>query len=396
MIFAILGMLVPLAILIGIVSIIAVIINNRKEMEPTTPGAPARPKTTPKDFFLHVGAMIALYVCVGSLLALLFTVIDRAFPDALQRTYDYGYYYYESGNSTFRMSASILIVLFPVLWLISWYLGREYAANPERRAIPLRKWLVYLTLFLAGATIVGDLVTLIYKFLGGEISVRFIMKALSTLAVSGIVFGYFFYDLREDLPNGAKLKKIFIWIAAALILVSVGTGIAVMGSPMSQRLMQFDMQKTNDLMTLQGNIINYWQRKAMVPAKLDDVNDPLSSYMSMPNDPQTGAPYEYRKTGAMSFELCATYNYESAREENNTYGGSSMARPNYRADANQNWEHGKGRTCFKRTIDPQLYPVYNDNYGKPMPPARPASGVSTSTQATPGIPDDPGDGSGNF
>ena len=42
-----------------------------------------KPKVTPKDFFLWAGAMLSLYVSVFSLLSLIFSYIDRAFPDAL-------------------------------------------------------------------------------------------------------------------------------------------------------------------------------------------------------------------------------------------------------------------------------------------------------------------------
>src|SRR5438132_4874360 len=43
------------------------------------------------------------------------------------------------------------------------------------------KWLIYLTLFVAALIIIGDLVSLIYNFLGGDVTIKFVLKALSVL-----------------------------------------------------------------------------------------------------------------------------------------------------------------------------------------------------------------------
>ena len=93
--------------------------------------------------------------------------------------------------------------------------------------------------------------------------------------------------------------------------------------------------------------------KGQIPNTLADLRDPLSGFV-VPVDPQTGAAYEYLVKGTRQFALCATF--ATAAQSNN---GISTVAP-YASPAgqiNDTWDHGAGRVCFDRTIDPQLYPV---------------------------------------
>lgn len=331
-----------------------------------------RTRTTPRDFFMHLGVMVTLYVSVVSLLVLLFQVINYAFPDALDRSYYYGSY--NPYSEAVRWAIAALIVVFPLLYFLSRVLHRDYVTVPEKRALPLRKWLVYLTLFVAGLAIMVDLIVLLNTFLGGEITTRFVLKALSVLAVAGLVFGYYTYDLRHDIVPASKAARAFLGVAALIILASIVTGFSVMGSPSRQRNAEFDQRKTNDLQSIQWQIVNHWQRKQALPAALDDLNDPIGGYV-VPTDPQTGASYEYRTVpgGQPSFELCATFNGESLKRP---MPGNEMTAPSraFPYDArNEVWEHPAGRHCFDRSIDPELYPPL-DAYGRPLAekPAVPA------------------------
>lgn len=148
-------------------------------------------KTSPKDVFLHLLAIITLYVSAGSFVTLLFQFVNILFPDALNS------YEYTGAISTMRRSISALVIIFPVYVLTSWYLGRSYQKNPLKRNLRIRKWLIYFTLFAASLIIIGDLVTLIYNLLNGDLTVRFLLKILAVLLVSGSVFGYYFWDVRK-------------------------------------------------------------------------------------------------------------------------------------------------------------------------------------------------------
>ncbi|HVS79479.1 MAG TPA: DUF5671 domain-containing protein, partial [Candidatus Paceibacterota bacterium] len=291
-----------------------------------------------------------LYITAFSLLALLFQVINHAFPDALSA----GGYFGAYGNpysAAVRWSIASVVVTFPIFWFVSWELNREYAIAPEKKSLGVRRWLVYFTLFIAGITIMIDLIVLLNTFLGGEITARFVLKVLAVLLVAGLIFGYYIYDLKKYPSGPSKALRNFMLTATLIILASIAGGFAVMGSPMSQRNAQFDSRRVSDLMGIQSEIVSYWQRKGALPQNLDALNDPIASYAA-PADPQTGASYEYKQTGALSFELCATFRTASNPAANEVP-------PMYPGASNDVWTHGAGRQCFDRTIDPQLYPPVN-------------------------------------
>lgn len=152
-----------------------------------------REKTSPKDVFMHLLAIISLYVSAGSFVALIFQYVNIAFPDPLRE----GDYYLRSAYSAIRWAIATLVVVFPVYAVTSWLLQKGYAQNPTLRNLRIRKWLIYFTLFAAALFIIGDLIALIYNFLQGELTARFFLKVLTVFFVAGSVFWYYFMDIRE-------------------------------------------------------------------------------------------------------------------------------------------------------------------------------------------------------
>lgn len=311
-----------------------------------------KPKATPKDFFLWAGAMIALYAGVFSFVALIFDYINYVFPDTALN-----YYYVDpyQGGVSYEMAS--LIVLAPVFLILMRVIRRNIVADPSRNEIWVRRWGLFLTVFLAGAAIAIDLIILLTSFLNGEdLTVRFLLKVLVVLLVASAGFMHFMADLWGYWQRKPQYARSVNWAVAVLIVVTVGAGFLIIGTPQSQRAYRIDEQRVNDLTQIQSQIVySYYQPKQKLPASLDALTDPISGWV-VPKDPESGAAYEYRTTGALSFELCATFAHASRSAQNGAvsrpmspyYGGKEIS---------ENWQHPAGRTCFARTIDPQLYPA---------------------------------------
>ena len=86
----------------------------------------------------------------------------------------------------------------PDLSFISRHIQSAIARDPIKRLSPIRRWLTYLTLFIAASILIGDLTTLVYNLLGGELTIRFILKVLVVGAIAGTVFGYYLGDVRRE------------------------------------------------------------------------------------------------------------------------------------------------------------------------------------------------------
>ena len=101
-------------------------------------------------------------------------------------------------SSRVRFSVSSLIISWPLFVWLTWRIARAVSRQPLKRLSTVRRWLTYLTLFIAAAVLIGDLISLVYALLGGELSLRFALKALVVGTLSGSVFGWYLHDLRRE------------------------------------------------------------------------------------------------------------------------------------------------------------------------------------------------------
>ncbi len=306
-------------------------------------------KNLPRDVFMYLLSIVTLVASAISFGVLVFQYINVYFPDLIND------YYFSPSNyyGTIRQALATLIVIFPVYIWVSRFLKKDIEVNPEKRDLKIRKWLLYLTVFIAALVIIGDLVTLINTYLNGDLTSQFILKILTIFFIAGSVFSYYFSELRANGKNGLDWVGVYKWVVVAVATLAIGFGFYVAGSPQNQRTVRFDDRRTQDLSTLQSQIINYWQKKNELSQNLDQMaNDILG--IVIPRDPKTGASYEYRVLGGLKFELCATFETSSSDQNANGPKAVSMAYP-YPGGEIQTWQHKAERTCFQRTIDPQLF-----------------------------------------
>lgn len=148
-----------------------------------------RASLTAREAFLYLITFSTLYFAAWNLGNLLFIFIDRAFPEYNGRFY--------SGVSQ-RWSTAAIIIGFPVFLLLARYIDKQIELNPFRRLSPARRWLTYLTLFLASGTLLGDTTTLVYNLLGGDLTIRFVLKILVVALIAGSCFTYYLLDLRKE------------------------------------------------------------------------------------------------------------------------------------------------------------------------------------------------------
>lgn len=151
-----------------------------------------RPYLSAREAFLYLVLFSSLYLSAYNLGSLFFDFIDRAFPDPADQSY--GVWSFDS----MRWSVASLIIAFPTFMFLSRLIAKELARNPVKRLSTIRRWLTYLTLFIAAGFLTGDLITLVYKLLGGELTVRFVLKVLVVAAIAGATFGYYLWDLRRE------------------------------------------------------------------------------------------------------------------------------------------------------------------------------------------------------
>ena len=316
-----------------------------------------KPRVTPKDFFLWAGAMIAVYASTFAFISLLFEYLNYTFPDALQ------YFPSDPYSSGISYEMAVLIVLVPLATWLLLVIHGTIRKDPTRAQIWVRRWALYLTLFIAAIAVAADLITLVMYFLQGDVTLRFVLKVLVVFLVAGAGFLHFLADLRGYWSaNPSKAKTVAAGIGIMVILAII-TGFFVVGTPWQARLYRFDEQKVSDLRMIQSQVVIYWQSKDALPQSLADLSDSISGFTA-PVDPQTGAAYIYKTTAMTSFELCANFNAATQTQyatvpalPASSYG--VKGRP-----LSDSWQHDAGQQCFERTIDPAFYPPFPKGVNK--------------------------------
>jgi hypothetical protein len=165
------------------------------DVEFPVPVPRARPYLSAREAFLYLVLFGTLYFAAYHLGSLLFDIINRAFPDPANQVPDGGDTYI---RQAMRWSVSALIVSFPVFLYMSWLTGRAVRLDPTKRASKVRRWLTYVTLFVAALALIGDVTTLVYNALGGELTARFVLKVATVGLIAGTAFTYYLRGLRLD------------------------------------------------------------------------------------------------------------------------------------------------------------------------------------------------------
>lgn len=156
------------------------------------------PRPTPyvmaREAFVYLVLFTTLYISAFNLGNLVFQLINRAFPDpALDPVFAL-----ETSRRAMRWAISLLVVAFPVFASIAWTNERAVRRDPTLRLSRVRRWLTFLTLFAATGFLIGDVTSLVYNLLAGEITMRFLLKVLTVGVIAGGVFAWFHRDLRNE------------------------------------------------------------------------------------------------------------------------------------------------------------------------------------------------------
>lgn len=171
-------------------------LNEYADVEFPIPIPRPRPYLSAKEAFIYLILFTALILAAINFGQLIFELIDRWLPDPADRFPN------RYGDHNIQWSIAIIIITYPLFLVLNRIIQKGLRLDPSKRSSKIRKWLSYLTLFIASAFIIGDLTTLVYNVLTGDLTLRFIMKVLTVGAIAGTIFGYYLSDLRLDEKEG--------------------------------------------------------------------------------------------------------------------------------------------------------------------------------------------------
>lgn len=163
------------------------------------PAPPSSSGEFAKDAFSYLLSFAMLGLWTFSVGEIAFIWINRVVPDATQN----GYY----GDNSYQLAFSLarLIVAYPLYLWIMRGLNRELARHREKHFSGVRKWLTYLTLLIVSLIAIGTLIAFLTSFLRGELTTRFMLKAIVVLIINGGILRYYLSWLQRT-PSRINLS----------------------------------------------------------------------------------------------------------------------------------------------------------------------------------------------
>lgn len=154
-----------------------------------------KPYLSAREAFMYLVMFLTLYITAFSVGTILFQMINLWLPEASQLAYGYASDY---STGLIRSATAAVIITFPIFLFTAYSLIRNLKRDATKRSSLVRKWLTYITLYIATGIIIGDLITLVTYVLNGDLTTRFVLKVLVVLAIAGSIFAYYLWDLRTE------------------------------------------------------------------------------------------------------------------------------------------------------------------------------------------------------
>lgn len=147
-------------------------------------------KSTAGEVVADVISFVALGFIISSFITLSFSIINYFFEDAASLM---SYYSEKYLAQTVNYAVAVVVVAFPIYYFSIKYWLASFRKDPEKKENRLTKFVTYLVLLISLGVLAGDLVTILYNFLQGELSTRFFLKSFIVFIASAGVFGFYYF-----------------------------------------------------------------------------------------------------------------------------------------------------------------------------------------------------------
>ena len=291
-----------------------------------------------QHFFLYLLTFLSLsFLAFGSGL-IFFQAVNKFFPDQIANNFDQG---------GVRFGIAAIFIAGPIFFVISKIITKKVSDGVISLESGVRKWLTYIVLFFAAATVIGDLITLILNFLAGETTAAFLLKVLVILAIAGGIFVYYFWDMRKTYIDETSLKINKVSAEALLIflLITFIGAFFIIDSPAIARQKRIDSQTVSDAQGVDSSVRNFFTQAGKLPQTLVDLEKTgFTPYLQSTNK------IEYIVTGDNSYKLCSSFERSNV-DDKDVY---------FESGNSNDWKHAGGKICFERI-------ALDDNNAKTVP-----------------------------
>lgn len=293
----------------------------------------AQKHSSAKYAFLYVLALIALVFISISFGNIAFEMVNYYLPET---TWSYSGSF---SQDSLRFAISALLVAAPFYYFATRQINKDLANNKLSRDAGVRRWLTYLILLVAITTTIGFLIAILYNFLNGELTTKFLLKSLAAILIAAGFGSYYAYDLYRKKVERNNVIRTFSILFLLVLVASLVLAFSFIDSPQKVKELREDENRVSDLQNIAWRIGDYYRDNQKLPEKLEILVEEMNLSVNKIQDPVTKESYTYEILGKEDYKLCAEFKHSNLEED------LDYPVPDWKLDPD--WSHGVGEQCFE-------------------------------------------------
>jgi len=147
------------------------------------------------DTFQHFLMFLTMAIYATALDMLTYQLLERLLPSKEAPWYEF--YSYSFGQYFGMALMSVVIITFPIFVFLFIKIKRQTLANPALKSLKSRKVLTYITLGVTFLIVLGNIVSMLFQVLTGNLALTNFLHFLSPIFMCSIIFTYFIREARE-------------------------------------------------------------------------------------------------------------------------------------------------------------------------------------------------------
>lgn len=288
-----------------------------------------------KFAFFYMLSLVALIFMALTSGIIIFQIINKNIADVLNP------YQGRFSPGQLKFAISALIISAPIFYLCMWRICKSLLLGALDKDSGIRKWLTYFILLISSVVMLGWLIGTINSFLDGELTTKFVLKAITAIFIAAAVFTFYFYDIRrEEVKEKSRVIQVYFYASLVLVIAIFIASLFIVESPTQTRNRKFDNFILDNFNSLDMAITSYYQEFKKLPEGLNELKTEYS-YLGEDSlkDPASKILFDYRVVDKNTYELCATFKASNKEESIEEY--------NYYKDK---WAHDVGYQCLQQKV----------------------------------------------
>jgi len=287
-----------------------------------------------KFAFFYMLSLVALIFMALNTGIIVFQIVNKSIVDVIDQ------YSGRYSPSLLKVAMSSLIISTPIFYLTIRQIYKSLFSGALDKDSGVRKWLTYFIMFISSVVMIGWLIGIVNSFFEGDLTIKFILKAITAIGIAAGVFSFYLYDIRREEVLGKKDKVIRIYLYGSLaVVVAVFTSsLFFVESPTETRNRKMDSAILSSFNKIGTAINDYYNDEKKLPESLEEIAVEFNYVTDRDlKDPVTDKGYEYKIVGNKKYELCATF-----RTSN-----KDIPSPDYLEGL---WPHAVGYQCLRQRV----------------------------------------------